>query len=63
MAVGPRPTRCKTYSSIPTCNGKPQAKAIVALVALAGLMKGELRGLMSTDDPGENIANSSERVA
>jgi integrase len=37
-------------------NGKPQAKAIVALVAFAGLRKGELRGLMSTDDLGENVA-------
>jgi integrase len=34
-------------------NGKPQSKAIVALVAFAGLRKGELRGLMSTDDLGE----------
>jgi integrase len=37
-------------------NGKPQAKAIVALVAFGGLRKGELRGLMSADDRGENIA-------
>jgi hypothetical protein len=44
-------------------NGKPQPKAIVALAAFAGLRKGELRGLMSIDDPGENIANSAERVA
>jgi integrase len=37
-------------------NGKPQAKAIVALVAFAGLRKGEVRGLMPTDDLGETIA-------
>jgi hypothetical protein len=34
----------------------PKTKAIIALASFAGLRKGEVRGLMSTDDLGDDIA-------